>query len=238
MKVDQAMRAVVLRGKLLQSLPAADGVMVSLVTTKETVEQALERLQPDIKQLVSIAAVNSSQQVVVAGQRAAVDALQKQLGLQGRQLQVSHAFHSPLMADAVEPFRRVMQDVTLAAPSDLPVTVLSSVTGHNQSLAQSQNHSDGTAPLMITRPTTGPTAGAAGVVRCVCGRAAEPRLHEFVEIGPQPVLTKLAKRSFDAAAKSSSGGSGAAGAGAQWVASIDPSNPASLQQLPSLRPPQ
>ena len=91
MKVDQAMRAVVLRGKLLQSLPAADGVMVSLVTTKETVEQALERLQPDIKQLVSIAAVNSSQQVVVAGQRAAVDALQKQLACKA----VSCRSHTP-----------------------------------------------------------------------------------------------------------------------------------------------
>ena len=118
------------------------------------------------------------------------------------------------MADAVEPFRRVMQDVTLAAPSDLPVTVLSSVTGHNQSLAQSQNHSDGTAPLMINQADYWAQQLVRPVLFDACvGELQSLGCTEFVEIGPQPVLTKLAKRSFDAAAKSSSGGSGAAGAG-------------------------
>ena len=50
----------------------------------------------------------------------------RELGVAGRALSVSHAFHSPLMAPAESAFRRVVESVELSANR---VPLASTVTG-------------------------------------------------------------------------------------------------------------
>ncbi|GAB3466644.1 hypothetical protein GCM10027570_56190 [Streptomonospora sediminis] len=73
--------------------------------------------------MVGIAAVNSPDTTVVSGTTTAVDALIDHFHTRGRRtrrLQVSHAFHSPLMDPALEGIRQAAAPIT-AHPATIPV---------------------------------------------------------------------------------------------------------------------
>ncbi|MFP5380077.1 MAG: acyltransferase domain-containing protein, partial [Vicinamibacteria bacterium] len=186
MPLADAARIVDARGRLMQALPEG-GVMVSVSAGEARVREALSGLEDR----AAIAGLNSPEQTVVSGERAAVAQVVQALSAEGirtRQLTVSHAFHSPLMQPMVAAFREVVASASLRAPE---VPVVSCVTGQpERELFQD--------PDYWVRQVLEP-------VRFVDGMAAlQARgIDAFVEVGPQPVLVGLGRRCLgaDAAAK-------------------------------------
>lgn len=110
MDLDDALRLVATRGRLMQSL--IPGSMLS-------VRLPLEALVDKLPAGVDVAAVNGPQLCVVAGPTATVEAFSRELSSSGvncRMLHTSHAFHSAMMDPVVEPFLREVEKVTLSPP--------------------------------------------------------------------------------------------------------------------------
>jgi [acyl-carrier-protein] S-malonyltransferase len=173
------MRLVALRGRLMDASgrAAGNGGMVAVLGT-DAAERAPEVA---LAHRLAIANDNSPQQVVLSGSRhelAGAIEHAEDLGLRAMELDVTGAFHSPMMASAVPEFRAALAATEFAEPS---VTVLSAVTAE---------------------PFTDPPGQLADALTMpVRWRETMLALHErgaerFVEVGPGRVLTGLAKRTL------------------------------------------
>ena len=166
---------VALRGRLMAR--AEEGGMLALLGAGAA-ERAAELAQAHG---LSVANDNSPQQVVLSGARTSLLAAAEhaeELGLKARQLPVTGAFHSPLMAPAVPEFSIALEDISFG---ETRVPVLSAVTA-----AQFE---DPRAQL------------AQALTMSVRWREVVLSLHErgvdeFVEVGPGRVLTGLVKRTL------------------------------------------
>jgi acyl transferase domain-containing protein/thioesterase domain-containing protein len=120
--LEEAVRLVAARGRLMQALPP--GAMLG-VPLPEAEVAALLAAHPEL----SLAAVNAPASCVVSGPREAIAVLREELGGQGletRPLRTSHAFHSTMVEPALPAFREVVAGVELRAPE---VPYLSNLTG-------------------------------------------------------------------------------------------------------------
>ncbi|MEV0477523.1 type I polyketide synthase, partial [Streptomyces prunicolor] len=116
-----AVELVAARGRLMRELPEG-GAMVALDATEAEVT-------PELTDGVAIAAVNGPRAVVVSGAEKPVLALAERFAVRGRRtvrLQVSHAFHSPLMEPMLAEFGRVAGELTYHSPG---IPVISGLTG-------------------------------------------------------------------------------------------------------------
>lgn len=123
--LEDGLRLVEARGRLMSALPR-DGEMVSFLADEATVAAAIAPYSDS----VSIAAINGTNSVVIAGAREpvlAVAAELAELGIKTKRLTVSHAFHSPLMEPMLDDFRTVAQSITYHAPR---ITLISNVSGN------------------------------------------------------------------------------------------------------------
>ncbi|MDQ1025087.1 acyl transferase domain-containing protein/acyl carrier protein [Streptomyces umbrinus] len=119
LSLEDACRLVSARAGLMQTLPSG-GVMWAV---RATVDEVTPLLGED----VSVAAVNAPGQVVLSGAREAVEAVAALLpDRKGRWLQVSHAFHSPLMDPMLDQFAEAAAEVTYDS-SRIPI--VSTLTG-------------------------------------------------------------------------------------------------------------
>jgi acyl transferase domain-containing protein/NADP-dependent 3-hydroxy acid dehydrogenase YdfG len=94
------------RGELMASTD--EGAMLALAATGVAAADG-----------VWLANLNGPHQTVVSGTTEAIDALHTRLsadGITARRLEVSAAFHSPLMAPVTEPLRQFLDELTVAAP--------------------------------------------------------------------------------------------------------------------------
>ncbi|MGI8713790.1 MAG: ACP S-malonyltransferase [Solirubrobacteraceae bacterium] len=175
----EGLELVVLRGRLMQEsgLAAGDGSMLALLGVGAS-DHGSEIA--DAHDLV-VANDNSPLQVVLSGAKtnfpgAAAEA--KELGLRAMELDVTGAFHSPMMAAAVPEFSAALDRTAFSAPR---TTVISAVTA---------------------RPFTDPRVELADALTMpVRWREVMLTLHElgaqrFVDVGPGRVLTGLAKRTL------------------------------------------
>ncbi|QRK05997.1 acyltransferase domain-containing protein [Archangium violaceum] len=176
--LEDGLKLIAERARLMHSLPR-DGEMAAVFAGEAEVAESL-RLHEG---RVSLAAINGPTETVISGERQAVLAVVESFqgkGIKTRALQVSHAFHSPLMESILEPFERVAEKVTYAAPK---LTVISNVTGRPATAAEL------TGAAYWKRHVREPVRFLAGV----------QSLHEagiglMVELGPKPTLLGMAKR--------------------------------------------
>ncbi|MGI5500429.1 type I polyketide synthase [Lentzea sp. CA-135723] len=149
------------RARLMQALPEG-GVMVALQASEDEVA-------PHLTDLVSLAAINGPSSVVVAGDEEAVRQVVARFpDRKSKQLNVSHAFHSPLMDPMLDDFRAVVSQLTFNEPKI-------SMPG------------DVTDPEYWVRHVRG-TVRFADAVTSLEAQG----VRTFLEIGPDGVLTAMA----------------------------------------------
>ncbi len=105
------------RGELMAKVNAEPGAMLAVSAPLARVRELLEALGDDG---LWVANHNGPDQVVVSGRVGEVERLERLLdgkGLRSRRLAVSHAFHSPLVAEAGEPLLDYLSSVPVRRPS-------------------------------------------------------------------------------------------------------------------------
>ncbi|MFF4159222.1 beta-ketoacyl synthase N-terminal-like domain-containing protein [Streptomyces sp. NPDC001678] len=120
--LEDAVRLVAARGRLVQSMPP--GAMLTVFLPENEAEDLIRDSAG-----LCLAAVNSTGLSVVSGPEEAVAELERRLkaaGTPSRRLHTSHAFHSPSMDAAVAPFVDEVRRVRLNAPA---IPFVSDVTG-------------------------------------------------------------------------------------------------------------
>ncbi|UQA97430.1 SDR family NAD(P)-dependent oxidoreductase [Streptomyces halobius] len=177
-----ATRLVCARGRLMESV-ATEGTMYALRAGEEDVAALLADRDD-----VAIAAVNGPRTVALSGERSAVAAVAAQArdrGIRARELNVSHAFHSPLMDPILEEFTAVAAGLTFRPPE---TPVISNVTG---AVATAE---DLTSPRYWTRHLREAVRFHDGLMQA---RAAG--VDVLLELGPDAPLTGLASAALDEA---------------------------------------
>jgi acyl transferase domain-containing protein/NADPH:quinone reductase-like Zn-dependent oxidoreductase/acyl carrier protein len=199
-----AVKLVEARGRLMQSVTTAGG-MLSVGLAADDAKQYLEG-RPG----VAVAARNAPELTVLSGPSADLDAIDEELrrdGVSTNRLAVSHAFHSPLMAEVTGRFEAEIAGLTAREPK---ISIVSDVTGE---LAD---------PVAVTTPAYWSRHIGASVdfVAGMTFIAARGR-HTFLEIGPGATLTGLARRTVEPA-------------GHTWLTSLHPKEPGETTTLASL----
>lgn len=176
--LSDGLKLIAARGRLMGALPSS-GAMAAVFADEETVAAALV---PFASQ-VAIAALNGPAQTVISGEETAVAAVLatlKKERVRARPLVVSHAFHSPLMEPMLAEFFHVAATIAYRAPQ---IPLISNVTGQ---LA---------APDTMTNPAYWRDHVRAAVRFAPAVQALyQLGINIFLEIGPQPHLTGMAKR--------------------------------------------
>jgi amino acid adenylation domain-containing protein/non-ribosomal peptide synthase protein (TIGR01720 family) len=176
--LEDGLRLIAERGKLIQSLPE-NGMMAVVFGGYEKALHAIQSYQDT----VSIAVVNSPENVVISGEKQAVRDILLSLereGVRHHILPVSHAFHSPLMEPMLDKFRHIASGVKFSPPK---IALISNGTG---------KRADG---LQITTADYWVRHIRETVRFCDSIKTVWEEGHEvFLEIGPHSVLSGLGKR--------------------------------------------
>jgi [acyl-carrier-protein] S-malonyltransferase len=183
LELADGVRLVRERGVQMQASGAGrDGAMAAILGLADEAIPELVR-QASAHGVFAVANRNSPGQVVVSGERAAIDAateIAKSLGAKRAiVLPVSVAAHSPLMAGAAAAMRRILADVAFANPS---ARLLANAD------ARAITTADGARAELVEHLTAG-----VDWVRAVETMAATG-VDTFLEVGPGKVLTNLIKR--------------------------------------------
>jgi acyl transferase domain-containing protein len=173
---EDGLRLIAERGRLLSELPR-NGAMFAIFAGEQVVISAIT----SHRDRVSIAAVNGARHIVISGERRSVAAIVASLEAQGitaRELNVSHAFHSPLTEPVLDPFRSVAKSISYTRPK---IGFVSCVSGD-----------------LVQDEVTDPEYWVRHIRVPVRFDLALKTLHNsngrlFVEVGPKPVLAALAE---------------------------------------------
>ncbi|HEY9760972.1 MAG TPA: type I polyketide synthase, partial [Trichocoleus sp.] len=176
--LEDGLKLIAQRGKLMQSLPA-NGAMAAIFADEATVADAIAPFSAT----VSLATLNGPENTVIAGVKADVQAVLAQLeedGIRSKLLEVSHAFHSPLMDPILNLFEHTARRIP-SHPAQIPL--VSNVTG--QFLAPGEVLDGSYWRRHAREPVRFGDAIAS--------------LHHaghtlFLEIGPHPILSGMGKR--------------------------------------------
>ncbi len=122
--LEDALKLVATRARLMQGLPPG-GAMAAVRADEPRVGEAISPFADRL----SIAALNGPSGTVVSGEAGALEEVLARLGREGvaaQRLDVSHAFHSPLMGPILGEFRRAAEQARHDAPQ---VSLASNLTG-------------------------------------------------------------------------------------------------------------
>jgi [acyl-carrier-protein] S-malonyltransferase len=181
-----AVRLVRIRGQLMQASGAGrEGRMAAVIGLDDARIPELVA-EAGAYGVFGVANRNSPGQVVMSGERAAVEAslaIAKSLGAKRAiELPVSVAAHSPLMAEAAEGMARVLAGITFSDP-------------HPPLLANADaapiTTADACRAELVNHLTTG--VDWVGAVRAMRGAGVTT----FIEVGPGQVLSGLVRRIVD-----------------------------------------
>ncbi|KAF0174681.1 MAG: polyketide synthase family protein [Limisphaerales bacterium] len=167
------------RGRLMASRPGAPdrGAMLAVVAPEQTVAELLLAGGPDLV----IANRNSPAQFVIAGPKPQIERAEteaKKRSLRARVLPVSAAFHSPLVADAREPFAAALAEVEFT-PARTPVFSNTSASSYP---------SDASASRDLLASHLAKPVDFIAEIRAMHAAGATT----FLEVGPGRVLSDLA----------------------------------------------
>jgi len=170
--IDDALRIVAARGRLMQQLPG--GAMLAVRLPESDV---VPLLTPNL----SIAAINGPALCVVSGPFADIDAFEKMLlarNAVSRRLHTSHAFHSAMVDPVIEPLRAQLQGIQLSPPK---IPYVSCVTGGWI------RPEEASSPGYWARHAREPVRFADGVAK-----VSESPSTVLLEVGPGAALSTLA----------------------------------------------
>lgn len=180
-----ALRLVRCRGELMQGAAAAGiGAMAAVNgPSPDTVTKLCRDISAectDGSRIVVVSNINSEQQTVISGHKAAVHEASERLSAFGATvipLQVSAPFHSPLMAPAAVQFADVLSNISFGEPA---FPVVSSLTGQPYNNAAE-------IPDLLARGLTEPVNWPA-----VLAFQQSIGVATAVELGPGNILKRLA----------------------------------------------
>lgn len=167
--LEDALKLVAARGMLMQSLPE-NGAMLAVFASQERIDCFL-----DTK--ISLAADNGSH-LVLSGLRDEIEKIAKQLessSIKTRLLEVSHAFHSPLMQPIVKEFESVACSINYSPPK---IPIVSNLTG--------QLATDITTPRYWVEHILQPVQFASSIKYL-----NSQQVNILVEIGSKPTLANI-----------------------------------------------
>ena len=239
LSLEDGLKLIAERGRLMQALPASPpppsppqsfgklrtsywggngerGEMVAVWASEAEVAPLITSYSREL----AIAAINGPESVVLSGSHQAVQAMVElltQQGIKTKSLQVSHAFHSPLMEPMLTPFMRVAQEVNYSTPR---LKMISNVTG------QLATATVANAEYWVDHVHL-PVRFADGMESL-----SDMGINTFIEIGPKPILLGMARQMQGG--EGASGRASASGRGGEGARGRAP-EPHSLW-LPSLRP--
>ncbi|MFF8867339.1 SDR family NAD(P)-dependent oxidoreductase [Streptomyces sp. NPDC015139] len=170
---DTLLEAARVRGRAM-ARHGAPGTMASLGASPERAGELLAGLD------AVVSGYNGPKQTVIAGSPADIEEVQRRAELAEvtcTRLNVSHAFHSPLVADSAETFGTWLATTHLDAPAG---RIVSTVTG--EALAPGTD-----LAALLTEQITGPVRFTQAVSE------AARTVDLFIEVGPGRVLTGLAQ---------------------------------------------
>jgi len=176
--LEDGLRLIATRSRLMQALPDANGGMAAVMAGKEQVE-------PLLRDGVEIAAINGPENTVISGEIEAIAATIDQLksqGISAQQLRVSHAFHSVQMEPILAEFEQIARSVTYHAPK---IDFISSVTGKVAN--EDVTHADYWVN-QIRLPVQFETA-----IETLTAEDSDVCCDRFIEIGPRPTLISMGK---------------------------------------------
>ncbi|RYE01712.1 MAG: acyltransferase domain-containing protein, partial [Sphingobacteriaceae bacterium] len=139
--LQDVLKVIVARCRLMQALPGGSMLAIRI---------SAEKLQPILPENLSIAAINSKDVIVVSGDNEAIAAYIRVLDEQEipcHLLENKIAFHSAMMDPVLQPFREIMQSVTLHPPK---LIFISALTGKQMSTKELQNPEYWTAHIRKT----------------------------------------------------------------------------------------
>jgi amino acid adenylation domain-containing protein len=175
--LEDGLKLVAARGRLIQALPR-DGGMMAVFVGEEPVRAAIAPWRSEI----ALAAVNGPASTVISGRRealaeAAACLAAGQVGT--RWLSISHAFHSPLMEEVLEPFERIAREVAFSPPRP---GLISGLSGEPAG-------AEVASAAYWRRQLREPVRFAGGIATL-----AAAGCRTFVEVGPRPVLSRLGSK--------------------------------------------
>ncbi|HAO12584.1 MAG TPA: [acyl-carrier-protein] S-malonyltransferase [Planktothrix sp. UBA8407] len=171
---ETGLKLVKRRAELMNS--AAGGQMAALIGfDREQLDQQIQQTEN-----VVLANDNSAAQVVISGTPEAVDQVLANIKVKRAvKLNVSGAFHSPLMAESATQFKQILDEITF---NNAQIPILSNVDPTPKT----------DATLLKQRLTQQMTGSVRW--REICLQLSELGVKQVVEIGPGNVLTGLMKR--------------------------------------------
>lgn len=174
---EKALRLVALRGRLMEEAAEQHpGAMAAILAPEIEVER--------IAAQAGCFAVNynAPEQVVISGERAAVERaveIARTQGIRAIPLPVAGPFHTPFMREAEEKMRRALEEVEFKRPQVSFISAVSGVPERDPERIRELMCRQMTSPVRWTR-----------VVRSLEAMGVK----EAVEAGPRDVLTKLGRR--------------------------------------------
>jgi acyl transferase domain-containing protein len=175
--LEDSLKLICQRAKLMQSLPQ-NGAMLAVSASEAEITPWLTKFEGE----VTIAAINAPNSIVISGLREAIEQIEKQLtakAIKTKRLQVSNAFHSPLMEPILEEFEWIASTINYSQPK---IKLISNLTG--QLITDEVTH-----PEYWCRHLRNPVRFAAGI-----DTLDRLGTNVFIEIGAKPILLSMGRQ--------------------------------------------
>ena len=182
LSMEDTVKAVILRGKLMSEAGGEGHGMAAIVKMKQDkVEEIVEAAAKETGKELKIANYNSPAQFVISGEKEALEAASEQVkAAKGRAiaLAVSGAFHSPLIQEAADEFATFLGGLNWSAPA-FPIF-------HN---ATALPEPDATKTMEIMQRQMTSSVLWIQTLQAMYGTG----VRQFMEVGPKGVLFKMLK---------------------------------------------